>query len=508
MINQQLIDYIKQQLGSGISRPEVTDVLIKTGWMQTDIDEGFRIIDGIPSLVQAVPPPVNSPTTDNLSGSVKIMGIGELLDKAWQIFKERFWNLLGIMLLPTLTGIIIILILLIAGAGGAFFGGLFSGLAGKSGTFNPTALLGSLGVGLLISFIVGALVVMFITYWSQLALIAEAVSIQKIGVFEAYRLTKGKILKAWGLAFLSGLILFGASLLFIIPGIILSLYFSFALYILIAEDTGGMKALLKSKEYIKGHWWAVAGRIGFLIVLYLGIMIIYGILSAIFGSFNIIPKTVNGNSGGNLFGSSIGFIFQTAANFIIPLFSIIYNTLIYKNFKEVKGNFEFNPTGKSKTGYILLAILGILGPILVTMGVISLAGNIASSFPKGTGRISNPTVQADKTQDVGLISDGNSIRNMLSIYYTANMKYPQRLEDLFNMENYPVGLQTQQRYLKEFTYEAVGDNNFQLCVNLKTKGLTCIDNEKSFSLLDNIPGDFVPFSSSSGETSDTVPNGI
>lgn len=504
MINQQLIDYIKQQLGINISRQEIIDVLKRTGWQQTDIDEAFRVVDGIPSSVKTIPKQDNSLKANNFTGSTEIMGIGELLAKAWQIFKERFWNLLGIMILPALAGVVIILILLIAGAGGAFFGGLLNGLSGKSGTFNPTALLGSLGVGMLISFLVGALIVMFISYWSQLALIAEAVSEQKIGVFEAYRQTKGKILRAWALAFLSGLILFGASLLFIIPGIILSLYFSFSLYILIAEDIGGISALHKSKQYIKGHWWAVAGRIGFLFILYLGLLIIYGILMGIFSGFT---KAANGVNGTNLPGSIIGFILQTITNFIVPLFSVVYSSLIYKNFKDVKGNFEFNPTGKSKTGYILLAIFGILGPILVAVGIISLTGKIASSFPKGTGSVLNPSVQVDKARDAVLVSDGNSIRNMILIYYTANMKYPQKLEDLFNMEN-PVGLQTQQRYLKEFTYETVGDTNFKLCTNLKTKGLTCIDNEKSFSLLDNIPGDFVPFSSSSGETSDMVPNGI
>ncbi len=45
MVNQQLLDYIKQQLQQGVSRDVITNNLISRGWRQSDIDEGFSSVD-------------------------------------------------------------------------------------------------------------------------------------------------------------------------------------------------------------------------------------------------------------------------------------------------------------------------------------------------------------------------------------------------------------------------------------------------------------------------------
>jgi hypothetical protein len=45
MVNQQLLDYIKQQLQQGVSREIITNNLISQGWQQSDVNEGFSSID-------------------------------------------------------------------------------------------------------------------------------------------------------------------------------------------------------------------------------------------------------------------------------------------------------------------------------------------------------------------------------------------------------------------------------------------------------------------------------
>lgn len=45
MINQQLIDYIKQQLGQGISQETIISELLNSGWQQSDMDEVFRMVN-------------------------------------------------------------------------------------------------------------------------------------------------------------------------------------------------------------------------------------------------------------------------------------------------------------------------------------------------------------------------------------------------------------------------------------------------------------------------------
>lgn len=44
MINQQLLDYIKQQLQQGISQEEIKKNLLRIGWHESDIEEGFNSV--------------------------------------------------------------------------------------------------------------------------------------------------------------------------------------------------------------------------------------------------------------------------------------------------------------------------------------------------------------------------------------------------------------------------------------------------------------------------------
>ena len=64
MVNQQLLDYIKQQLEKNISKEQIKSALMQNGWDVSDVEEGFTVagprFSGIPS---ATPPP---PTTPNV----------------------------------------------------------------------------------------------------------------------------------------------------------------------------------------------------------------------------------------------------------------------------------------------------------------------------------------------------------------------------------------------------------------------------------------------------------
>ncbi|MDI6603260.1 MAG: hypothetical protein QME57_04100 [Patescibacteria group bacterium] len=45
MVNQQLLDYIKQQLQQGIDREQIKNVLLRAGWSKADINEAFVSLD-------------------------------------------------------------------------------------------------------------------------------------------------------------------------------------------------------------------------------------------------------------------------------------------------------------------------------------------------------------------------------------------------------------------------------------------------------------------------------
>lgn len=57
MANQQLIDYIQEQLKKGVSPDTLRKVLSAAGWMESDINEGMDIVQGkSPAAVQAAAP--------------------------------------------------------------------------------------------------------------------------------------------------------------------------------------------------------------------------------------------------------------------------------------------------------------------------------------------------------------------------------------------------------------------------------------------------------------------
>ena len=46
MVNQQILDYIKQQLQQGVSREIISSNLISQGWQQQDVNEAFSQATG------------------------------------------------------------------------------------------------------------------------------------------------------------------------------------------------------------------------------------------------------------------------------------------------------------------------------------------------------------------------------------------------------------------------------------------------------------------------------
>ncbi|MSU54477.1 MAG: hypothetical protein EXS48_01375 [Candidatus Staskawiczbacteria bacterium] len=61
MINQQLIDYIKEQLNMGVAKENIKTALISQGWLEQDINEGFMTVER--SVVAPVPPAPEQPVS-------------------------------------------------------------------------------------------------------------------------------------------------------------------------------------------------------------------------------------------------------------------------------------------------------------------------------------------------------------------------------------------------------------------------------------------------------------
>jgi len=54
-MNQQLVDYIKQQLGQMVSKDVIRNALLANGWQAQDIEGGFNAVNSVPGAVSSVP---------------------------------------------------------------------------------------------------------------------------------------------------------------------------------------------------------------------------------------------------------------------------------------------------------------------------------------------------------------------------------------------------------------------------------------------------------------------
>ena len=88
-----------------------------------------------------------------------------------------------------------------------------------------------------------------------------ALSNHSLTVKEAYSESTSFFWRYLGLSILTSIVITIGFILFIIPGVILSVWFTFAVFILVLERTKIIEAMKISREYVKGKWWGVFGRL-------------------------------------------------------------------------------------------------------------------------------------------------------------------------------------------------------------------------------------------------------
>lgn len=103
------------------------------------------------------------------------------------------------------------------------------------------------------------------TIWASMALAKNLGSIigkkTPLAYKESFSSTSHLI---WPVIYTSLLVLvivLGGTILFIIPGIIFSIWFSFTFYTVILEEKRGANALKASKEMVVGRWWGIFWRL-------------------------------------------------------------------------------------------------------------------------------------------------------------------------------------------------------------------------------------------------------
>ncbi len=261
------------------------------------------------------PVPLEPPASK--APKVEMMLIGELFTSTWQSFKARILTLLGIYFL---------------GAALAFVVGLVM----QVGIAMLAKMLGDSIVGPIIGILLMITLMSLVGSWIAAACIYAIVD--ETGIREALGQSLSRIWAFFWLFSLLGLIVGGGSMLLVVPGILFFGWFVFAQYVLAAEETRGMDALLKSREYVRGYGWAIFGRLALLYLVAIAVMI----------PFSLIP-----------------FIGPLVSLFVGP-FVLVYCNEIYQDLRAMKPNLIYSSTTGVKATYLSIGIIGFLAvPIII-----------------------------------------------------------------------------------------------------------------------------------------------
>jgi len=204
----------------------------------------------------------------------------EILSSAWKIFRDNAATIIAIMLMM---GIPVALINLVA------YQALMPSWINDSNTSSEEfATLFSENMDQLIStfLMLGAIAIItaFISLLSSIALafyVKSCVDGKKISISTAYSRAFGRWPAAIYTNIVGGILLILLFLIIIIPGLIYSIYWTFALYAVALSGKSGKQALDHSKSIVKNRWWTVLGYIfvfgliGF--VLAIPLVLIFGV---------------------------------------------------------------------------------------------------------------------------------------------------------------------------------------------------------------------------------------
>jgi len=251
---------------------------------------------------------------------VSLPDIDVLFRETWALYKSRFRTLISISLVPTLV---------------SFMGGLLIGGSGTS--VAPSYAMIGLGV-LLVAL---GVVLGILSYLATIYALRDTIK-----VFDAYRAALRRLFAYLWIVVLNGLMVLGGFIMGVIPGVIFSIWFIFAPFILVVEDKRGLDAILKSKELVRGEWWPVFGRIIILTVAILAITFLI-----------LLPIAFLGETAVNL-GNVVLQIF------LLP-YVFAFGYILYRQFTALKPDLMGAPVAAKKGFFVFSAILGLLVPIIL-----------------------------------------------------------------------------------------------------------------------------------------------
>lgn len=236
----------------------------------------------------------------------KITPVYDLLESAINIWWKNLLKFVKVYLwgaLFTLIPVVIMFLLILS---------TYSSLASSLFVLVPILILS--GVCFL-----AVIYLLFCTYIGTFLLVKNNYQGNELEIFKE---TRKYFWDYFWLSILTAILIILWTLLLIIPGIIFSVFYSFAVYVFFFENIKGMAAIRKSLNLVKGYWWPVFGR-----------FIVIGIALWIFTVIISIPLYFTNDK--SYFYSFWSFIIQII-NFLVGPISLLYFYQIYQDLSRIK----------------------------------------------------------------------------------------------------------------------------------------------------------------------------
>lgn len=220
----------------------------------------------------------------------------ELLQASFKIFVSNIQVIFLIFIIPAIIGVVI-----------PFFYQTDTNLITTWDAITIVEFLGSI--------IVLAVVNLLLT----LAITRAVSSPESTTAQSAYQFAIKNLVPYLVVSIITGVIFLVGFILLVIPAIIFMVWYAFSMYTVLFEGKKGMDALHASKNYVKGKWLAVFGRLIFLLALILFV----AFLSSVFVGFDQESQQ-----------SLTALIVSQILNFAFMPISIGYTYLLYLDLKS------------------------------------------------------------------------------------------------------------------------------------------------------------------------------
>ena len=237
-----------------------------------------------------------------------------LFARTWEMFKDRWLTLIALTMLYVVVIVASIFPIVFVVP---FF----------TGEPDPVTLGALIGGIVLLALVVG---------FSAMGILFAAATDESLTIGKAIKTGLAKAPAFIWVMLLQSLIVMGGLMFFAVPGFIFMVWFMFAPYIVFAEDVRGMDALLKSREYVRGHGWDVFFKLVVIWVLYM-----------VVGSVPLVGPLVG-----------------------LP-FMLLFIVMIYRDLVRIKGTQMPYPDDRwSRLKWPLAGLAGALVPVMIIAAVL------------------------------------------------------------------------------------------------------------------------------------------